>query len=204
MDNTDFVEIESTVNRLINGDESARKDLIQISYQRLKKLARKLLKDFPTVRRWADTDDVFQRAAMRLWQSLETVQPESSRHYFNLAALQVRRELIELARSFNGPEGLARNQESFPRGESEIDTDDQNEKASETFEASTLASWGEFHQKVEQLKDDEHEVFSLIWYQGLSQESVAKTLNVSQKTVSRRWQQARSNLFHLLDGQLPE
>ena len=71
-----------------------------------------MLKDFPAIRRWEETDDVFQRAALRLWQLLENVEPDDSRHYFNLAALQVRRELIEIARSINGTFGLARNQES--------------------------------------------------------------------------------------------
>lgn len=87
---------EKAIIRLLDGDEDARRELIQLSYDRLRKLARKMLSCFPTVKRWEETDDVFQRSALRLWKSLEEVRPTDSRHYFNLAAMQVRRELIEL------------------------------------------------------------------------------------------------------------
>lgn len=197
-------EIDKAVERLINGDESARQDLIESSYQRLHRLARKMIKEFPTIRRWEQTDDVLQRVALRLWKSLGEVKPENSRHFFNLAALQVRRQLIELTRSLEGPLGLANNQDSVPLPTSETQQGQQPEHASDTYESSRLASWNEFHQRVEHLPDEEREVFCLMWYQGLSQESIASMLRVSQKTVSRRWQKARRDLYDLLDGHLPD
>ncbi len=204
MENGEFEEIDDAVRRMVAGDVSARKDLIQISYERLKRLARKMLKDFPAIRRWEETDDVFQRAALRLWQLLENVEPDDSRHYFNLAALQVRRELIEIARSINGTFGLARNQESRELKNPETGQNQGAEVGSDTYEASNLAAWTEFHEKVDELPEDEREVFILIWYQGLSQDAVARTINVSQKTVSRRWQDARTSIYELMNGQLPE
>ena len=206
MDETEFGEIESAVARLEQGDDSAREKLIQLSYDRMTRLARKMLKQFPVVRRWEQTDDVFQQAAVRLWQALEQVQPENSRHYFNLAALQVRRELIDLARKLQGPGGLARNQESVaPKPVSQESGDRaSNEEHCETYEPAKLASWGEFHEAVDQLEDDLKEVFQLIWYQGLSQDAVATLLNISQKSVSRRWLKARRELYSVLGRQLPE
>jgi len=56
-----FDELEGIVARVRAGDDDARDKLIQLSYDRLKRLARKMLKQFPSVRHWEDTDDVFQR-----------------------------------------------------------------------------------------------------------------------------------------------
>jgi RNA polymerase sigma factor (sigma-70 family) len=100
--------------------------------------------------------------------------------------------------------GLGKNQESQFQGNQETDCENATEAASDTYESSNLATWNEFHEKVEHLAPDEREVFTLTWYQGLSQQAIAKTLEVSQKTVSRRWQKARSDLFELLGGHLPE
>ena len=100
-------EISACVDRLRAGQPDARSELIELSYQRLLRLTRKMLKDFAVVKRFEETDDVFQQAGLRLWKSLEHVEPDSSRHFLNLAALQVRRELIELSRRYTGPRGMA-------------------------------------------------------------------------------------------------
>ena len=199
-----YDELEEIVARVRNGDDEAREELIQLSYERLKRLARKMLKQFPTVRRWEETDDVFQRAAMRLWESLKQVQPEDARHFFNLAALQVRRELIDMARRIDGPWGMNRNQESVAGAQKEDTNPIDRDPATETHEASRLATWTDFHESVDKLDEEERETFELIWYQGLSQETVSRMLDTSQRTISRRWQKARRSVFELLGRSLPE
>jgi len=57
-----------------------------------------MLGRFPTVRGWADTGDVLQSAVMRLLRALKEVRPGSVRDFFGLAAEQMRRELLDLAR----------------------------------------------------------------------------------------------------------
>lgn len=202
MNEAEFVDIDAAINRLKAGDESARRELIQLSYDRLRKLARKMLKSFPVVKRWEETDDVFQRSTLRLWKSLEHVQPTDSRHFFNLAATQVRRELIELARSFRGPLGLDQNQESV--ASEAVNQQVQHGVQDETYDVTRLASWSAFHEKVVELPDDEQEVFALIWYQGLAQRDVATLLGASQKTISRRWLAASCQIAELLGHDLPE
>ena len=204
MDELSFEQLDQKVSQLSNGDDSARDELIQLSFDRLRSLTRKMIKSYPAVRRWQETDDVFQQAALRLWQSLSEVKPANSRHFFNLAALQVRRELIDLARSYNSPSGINQNRESVA-GLDENQRPIQSPDAStETHEGSSLATWTEFHQSVDQLDEDEREVFELIWYQGLSQTNVAQLLDTPQRSISRRWQKARRNLYSLLGKQLPE
>ena len=88
------------------GDQTARRRLVEHACERLRGLARKMLRRYPKVRRWEETDDVFVEAVTRLHRALETVQPESPKHFYNLAATQIRRVLIDLARRYGGPEGL--------------------------------------------------------------------------------------------------
>jgi hypothetical protein len=44
-----------------------------------------MLRNYPHLKRWEQTDDVFQRAALRLYRSLGEVQPASPREFFGLA-----------------------------------------------------------------------------------------------------------------------
>ena len=203
MHETDSENIDALISRLHSGDPDAREMLIQMTHDRLKRLARKMLKHFPSVRRWEETDDVFQRATLRLWESLNQVDLKNAQHFFNLAALQIRRELLELSRSLQGPLGVGSNQESVIQSQ---ETKDSKEPApgTETHEASHLATWTEFHECIDKLDDEYRNVFELIWYQGLDQNTVANLLGISQKSVSRRWQKSRRLVFDFLGRQLPE
>jgi RNA polymerase sigma-70 factor (ECF subfamily) len=83
---------------------------------RLERLARKMLRRFPGVHRWAETGDVLQNALLRLLRALQEVRPESVRGFFGLVAEQMRRELLDLARHFCGPQGLGARHDSRPPG----------------------------------------------------------------------------------------
>ncbi len=193
--NAHFDEFDQAVKRLNAGDKDARGWLIEASFDRLRKLARKMIGGFPTVQRWEDTDDLLQRAAIRLLKSIEVVELESTRHFLNLATLQIRRELIEMARSLQGPAGLAQNHDSVVTNQSSP----APARPSDTYEPTSLASWTEFHQGVANMPEESREVFELVWYQGLSQQDVAKLLDVSQASVSRRWQKAIRFLAKLME-----
>ncbi len=98
-------QIRGCLDRLRTGDDSARRDLLEHVSQRLGHLARKMLRGDRRVRRWEETDDIRQDAMLRLYRALERARPESERDFFRLAALQIRRTLIDLARRHYGPEG---------------------------------------------------------------------------------------------------
>ena len=187
-----FDEVLQHLEAAASGDREARARLIELSSQRLQLMARSMLRQFPVVRRWEETDDVWQSALLRLWKSLESCQPESPRHFLNLAALQIRRQLIELARHYTGAQGLAQHHATPAPQSSDDATPDL--AVDETHEASQLAAWTEIHEQVEQLPQDEREVFTLIWYQGMTQPQVAELLGISVRTVKRRWQAARLQL----------
>jgi len=187
------------------GEEGARDALINYSVERLRRLTRKLLAGFPAVRRWEQTDDVLQQAVLRLYRSLEHVQPENLRAYLGLAALQIRRELTDLARHYYGPQGWGANHatDSVP-GTPEAGPEGMASHAAAMDGPVTLLTWCEFHRQAAALPEDEREIFDLLFYQGLSQAEAATLLAVSEKTVKRRWRSARLALHAALGEDLAE
>ncbi len=192
--------IEQCIEHLRQGDEFARGELLNLACDRLTRLTRSILRDFPGVARWEQTDDVFQNASLRLYQALGNVELSDPRHFFRLAALQIRRELIDLARHYQGPLGMgARHQTQFAGAEND-EAPIAYEPAEVTNDPSRAAEWQEFHSRVEQLPEEEREVFDMLWYHELSQEQAASMLDVSVRTVRRRWRSARLMLHDVLLG----
>jgi RNA polymerase sigma-70 factor (ECF subfamily) len=185
------------------GDDTARQRLIEHCCERLRGLSRKMLRRYPKVQRWEQTDDIFVEAVTRLHRALETVRPESPRHFYNLAATQIRRVLIDLSRRYYGPEGIGRCHDTAA-GRAE-DGAPRYEQADASGEPADLMEWTEFHQQIEALPDEEREVFNLVWYQQLTHEQAAAVLGVTARTVRRRWQDARYRLCKARLGEpLPE
>lgn len=185
-------EIASRLISLVNaGKEDARDQLIEQSSQRLLQLTKKMKQSFRRLDRWEQTDDVFQNAMIRLCQSLRDVQLTDSRHYFRLAATQIRRELHDLARHYFGNQGLGKRHQS-------------NAGEEPLGEVGRLARWSDFHEAIESLPAAEREVFGLIWYHGLSQQEAAKVMGLSDRQVRRHWRAARLRVYDLLGGELPE
>jgi RNA polymerase sigma-70 factor (ECF subfamily) len=180
------------------GDESARGDLIRRCSHRLELLTRKMLKDYPSVRRWEETGDVFQNSAVRLVRALNAVTPANTREFFGLAAEQIRRELIDLARHYRGPEGHGRNLVDATSAENSAPAFDPP-AATE----SDLDRWTAFHEAVHRLPAENREVFMLTFYHGWTQPEIAELFGVDERTVRRRWQAASLQLGEQLGGRLP-
>jgi RNA polymerase sigma-70 factor (ECF subfamily) len=196
--------IQAFVDRLRRGDDSARAALLDCACDRLTKLARRMLRGYPAVRRWEQTDDVLQNALVRLDRALKAVTPATTRDFFRLAASQIRRELIDLARRYRGPEGLGAHHSTQPgMAQSDRSAAIFREPSDTTHDPGRLAAWTEFHRQIDTLAEDDRELFDLLWYQGLTQPEAAAVLGVSERTVSRRWIAARLRLEEALDGQLP-
>ena len=196
--------VEACLERLRAGDDQVRGELLSLACDRLLPLTRNMLRDFPGVARWEQTDDVFQNAAMRLYQALQQVEPSDARHFFRLAALQIRRELIDLARHYQGPEGRGAHHQTQRAAADGQETLRAFEPSEATYDPGRIAEWQEFHTRVEELPADEREVFDLLWYHELSQDDAAAMLKVNVRTVRRRWRSARLRLHDVLMGPITE
>jgi RNA polymerase sigma-70 factor (ECF subfamily) len=192
-------EVRNLLDRLRAGDDSVRDPLIALAQARFVALARAMLRRYPQVRRWEQTDDLLQAALVRLHRSLAEVRPEGLRHFDNLSAAQIRRELIDLARRHRGPEGLGAHHHT--------DGADPVRRLAQVADGSagpeSLEEWAAFHEAVARLPEDERQVVDLLWYRGLTHAQAAEALGVATKTVQRRWASARLMIRDALRGQSP-
>jgi RNA polymerase sigma-70 factor (ECF subfamily) len=196
-------QIQLRLDRLRAGYLAARDELLTIACKRLTRLAQRMLRRYRGVCLWEQTDDVLQSAALRLWQSLDAVKPASVRSFINLAAVQIRRELIDLARHYQGREGPRRLRVGRFRSGSSASPPGPPEPGTDTDDPARLAGWTEFHAQVQALSDAEKEIFDLLWYQGLSKAEAAALLGVTERVVRYRWRCACVRLHHRLGGRLP-
>jgi RNA polymerase sigma-70 factor (ECF subfamily) len=194
--------LENYLKRLHEGDTAVREELLRLAAERLTELTRTMLRNFRRLRRWEQTDDVLQGALLRLHRALAEVAPPTPRDFYRLATAHIRRELIDLSRRHFGPEGLGANQESAVAGAGEP-ASPPPDPGDTTLEPASLAVWGDFHRQAEALPAEEQEVFDLVWYQGLKHTEAAAVLNVSARTVKRRWQSACLRLHQALGDNLP-
>jgi RNA polymerase sigma factor (sigma-70 family) len=196
--------IQGWIDRLRAGDAAARRELLNCACARLTRLTRKMLRAYPRVRRWEQTDDVFQNAVMRLYHALAEVRPATVAEFFRLAALNVRRELLDLAKHYYGPRGLgARHASVGDQPDAGSGEQAPSPPADSAADPTRLALWTEFHSQIDKLPEEELAVFDLLWYQGLSQAEAAAVLNISERTLKRRWRSARLKIHAALGGELP-
>ena len=94
------------------------------------------------------------------------------------SALQIRRELIDLARHYNGPAGFAANHESHAgadsNGRANVDVADLS------HEPNTLAQWCELHEQIGSLPDLEREAFLSLCGEAKTLERIGYTLKTGK------------------------
>lgn len=197
-------EMRDILSRLGAGHVAARDSLMGFACERMRGIARRMLRTFPTVRRWDETDDIVQNAAMRLYRALSQTTPLDTRGLIGLAALQVRRELLDLARKHAGPESYGANHETNVRRVDGHETP-KIEMAKEVADpADHLDRWTRLHEAAEALPAEEREVFHFVWYMGLKQEEIASLIGCSVRTVKRRWESAKSLIKAAVEGEPPQ
>ncbi|HMF14891.1 MAG TPA: sigma-70 family RNA polymerase sigma factor [Gemmataceae bacterium] len=166
--------LRELIVRFQSGEISALDYLIRRTEERLEQFARRMLASFPRVRAREGTDDVLQSALVRLTRALRQQTPESVRDFFNLAAVQIRRELLDLARS-------------HARRPAEQLEHDPPEAAEDSAE---LDRWTRLHEAVEELPPEMRDVFSYTFYHGWTQAQIAELLGISDRQVRRLWVEA--------------
>jgi RNA polymerase sigma factor (sigma-70 family) len=181
------------------GDKAASDELLRLAGDRLERMARRMLRNFPNVRRCADSSDVFQEAVLRLLHSLRQLDraPASVHEFLGLAATHIRRELLDLARRCSAAKR---------RGDVPLDAGGSEagfEPAAAVDDPDELERWRRFHEEVEKLPVEEREVISLRFYHGWAEAEIAELFGVSERTVRRRWAAGCARLSDALGDELP-
>jgi RNA polymerase sigma factor (sigma-70 family) len=192
-----------TLARLAEGDLSVRDRLVEACAERLRHLTHKLLRRYPVVRRFDDTDDVFQGAILRLHRAIGQMATagESPRSLMALGATQIHRELVDLARRYSAASSYEAN-----RGTNVYQDADGERRFidSAEVEEEPLDRWERFHAAIDRLSPEQREVFRLVWYMGADQRTIAGMLGCSERTVKTYWRNARDGVRAALDGEGPE
>jgi RNA polymerase sigma-70 factor (ECF subfamily) len=171
MDDLRTTGLHDLIARFQAGDNGALDALIRRTEERLALFTRRMLAGFPAVRAREQTGDILQSALIRLARALRQETPRSLQEFFGLAAVQIRRELLDLARNH------ARRPTVGLTGDPPARADDPDE----------LDRWAALHEAVERLPADRREVFGLTFYHGWTQTQIAELLGVSDRQVRRLW-----------------
>lgn len=188
-------ELQELIDRVNQGDDEARMQLIDHAYERLRRLSAVILrKSFPRLKgapTLVDTTDVADESAYRLYHALAEIRPATVRDFFRLAAQRIRWLLLDLARQADrgGQQGLVDRQPV-----------ERYENAARSDPPAVLA---ELYQQIEGLPGQEREVVDLLYFYGLSQAETATQLGVTERTVRRYWTVARVRLFEAMKEILP-
>jgi RNA polymerase sigma-70 factor (ECF subfamily) len=132
-------------------------------------------------------DELLSAVVERLLKSLGKARPQNVRQFFALANQHMRWELNDLARRLD---------EKAP----DVELLEGLAVAPETSGSGLSVNARRMLEAIENLPEDEREVFSLVRIQGITQTEAAEILGVSLKTIQRRLN--RSLL--LLTEMLPE
>ncbi len=176
--------LNSLLNLLKKGDEKSKIQIVEFSFKRFKKLAKRMIASYPLLRTKADTDDLLQNFIIRLTKAIESIVPNNSIDFFQLASVLMRNELIDMGRKLFGKDGAKKNFEQ-PTDPKFLDAKEPGEGP------SGISEWVEFHESIDTLPEEEKNVFQLVFYQGLTHEEVSSLLGISIKTVFRRWTKAK-------------
>jgi RNA polymerase sigma-70 factor (ECF subfamily) len=135
-------------------------------------------------------EELLDAVVERLLQALRSVRPRTVRQFFALVNQHMRWELNDVARRLDEqPRAVELREDLVP---------------APTSSASDLSTDGRRMLKaIEELPEDEREVFGLLHIQGLAQTEAAEVLGVSVRTVQRRLNRSLLSLAEQLDDLRP-
>jgi RNA polymerase sigma-70 factor (ECF subfamily) len=174
--------------------DSIVRALLQQAARRLETLCRNLLvRSYPRLMQPPlnlQPDEMLSAVVERLLKALRQVRPQTVRQFFALVNQHMRWELNDLARRLDQqPDAVALEEARVPAPPS---THSELSPGARRMLAA-----------IDELPEDEREVFSLVRIQGLTYSETAEVLVVSPKTVQRRLNRALVLLDEKLDDLRP-
>jgi RNA polymerase sigma factor (sigma-70 family) len=199
MDENTTARLESWLVRIREGDNTAFDEVLRHFEKRLYALTSKMLKGFPEVAAREQTGDVFHNAFQQLEAALKaTIAGNADRaepktfhtaDFLRLVAFKLRQELLDLATRY--------------RRRPTVSLPGTDPAASASWDPEEFAHWSEFHETAARLPEKLREVFDLLYYGGLTKAEAAEMLDISVKTVRKRWQEACLWIADILGDRLP-
>src|SRR5262249_7167452 len=172
MDQDTTIQLQTLLDRLRQGDKTARREFLEQVCSRLRRLAAKIMfGSFPSLQSRHEVDSVVHETWLRLMQAIDKADPPTVADFFRLSAHKSGDVLLDMA---DGPRRVAQRETFLSRGDSL--SGPSREPGNQTYDGARLAQWTEFHNRVGQLDELERTVFEMHYYLGLPQAEVAKVL----------------------------
>jgi RNA polymerase sigma factor (sigma-70 family) len=193
------------LERAVSGDAAARRQLLELTRDRLTHHARRLLHGrYARLEPFAQTDDVIQQLYLkilrnqdRFWVNADGNPVRSLAEFFGRTSAWMRDVLCDQLRQAYGREDNRPATLPLDGGPSD---GPRHEPSSDTLDGEKLRRWTEFHEAAARLPDDLRAVFDLLWYQELTQAEAAELLGIAVPTVKLRWMKARLQVQEALGG----
>ena len=190
--------IHDWLQKLKSGLPESRNALLEHSQKRLRHMVRRHFWQQQDLRRLEETDDILQKALLRLNKAMETIHPGTVAEFFGLASQQIRWVLLDLGQEM----GKLRENDSFEfrmfsdKFLFDLPKDDSASPGS-------LLEWEHFHKTIQSLSELDKSLFDLLYYQGLTQDEAPEILNIPIRSLKRYWRNAKVKLYEKLHGEMP-
>jgi RNA polymerase sigma factor (sigma-70 family) len=195
-------QVSDCLDRLRAGDPRARDSIVELCQTRVRVLVQRMLRRFPGVQRWDQTDDVCQDVVTDLWEALDSLSLDTPSAVLKIAHTMVKRKLIDRARKYAGPLSDAANHATDMSMDGVRGGMLHQHAVDRSREG--LERWTAFQNAIEALPPDEREVFHLVWFLGATQSQIAEVMGISTRSVKRLWQRARDIVRNATEGDSPE
>jgi RNA polymerase sigma factor (sigma-70 family) len=192
------LDVSDLIDRLRQGDDSARKALVERVVHRLHQIATRTLRsEFPRLRSHHDAESIVDETWMRLMKALEKRQPGSAEEFYGLMFLKVRQVLLDMARRQTRDDDRWRQPITGAQDSGAAPTLDVGDSS---HDPARLAFWTEFHHQVARLPNNQRIVFDFHYFAEFPQSEIARLLKLEPKQVSRLWLAATRQLAQWLNG----
>jgi RNA polymerase sigma-70 factor (ECF subfamily) len=176
----DSALLQCYLDRIREGDLTARRSLLERSFERIRRLARMRLCDYPSLRAMVESGDIASAAYLRLDTALKAVAVPTLLDFIRLASWHIRCVLVDLARR--------------EMAHVHVPLEEQHEQATTVGDPAAMARWTELHEAIEALEPDDRDLFDLLYYQGLTQPEAATLLGRPLRTLKTHWRDAKIRL----------
>jgi RNA polymerase sigma factor (sigma-70 family) len=198
--------LQEAIDRLRAGDAAAKDTLLAHASRQLRRMASKLLRSgpFQKIRRWEQTDDILQGSLVRLSKTLDREPVNDVRHFFALAATNIRWELQALRERLFATKRHA----AHHRSDVGIDPHTGRQIVGKAINDAAaaedpVARFERLLDEIECIPADDREILDLMFVHRLTVAEAAAVMKMTLATFKRRYRDAKCRVGKALEEKSP-
>jgi RNA polymerase sigma factor (TIGR02999 family) len=180
-------ELTAAFSRLRDGECDVMQNIFAASYGELKRIAHARLYEANAAHRFA-TESLLHESYMRL-SLLKTLDVPDRKHFYAYASKVMRNIVLQTIRDANAQKRGG--EHTHVTLVTDLAATSDRSRDVDAIESAVAA--------LEKLNPEWAQLVEMRFYGGLSEQEIADTLNVSDRTVRREWQKARAALLVLIE-----